>query len=218
MRASLNMLLKEAIYKRRTVRDFTQQSINNDIIRKILLDGMQAPSNSHMRQWYFIILESNDIRMKIIGKDGENLIKERDPNKILDDLGFIDPAQREMYKYSIPKQAQMILSAGVVIIPVYYQPFPLMKPKERMHLNYFASIWMVIENILLSAVEEGIFGVPYIPKNPEGIKSILKIPDKYDFPCILALGYPTASARTFKPDPITIGERIYKNFWQNPII
>src|SRR5512137_3036682 len=60
-----------------------------------------------------------------------------------------------------PKQASMILDAAVVLVPTFHQPFPLMEPKERKHLNYFASIWMCIENILLSAVEEGIFGVTY---------------------------------------------------------
>jgi nitroreductase len=207
------MELKEVIYKRRTVREFIDKSIENDILKKILLDGMQAPSNSHMRKWYFINIDSDDLRMKIVGENGEELIKKRDPEKILDDLGFKDPFQREMYKYSIPKQAKMILTAGAVIIPVYHQPFPLLNSKERMHLNYFASIWMVIENIFLSAVEEGIYGVPYIPKYPERVKSLLKIPNHYEFPCILALGYPEPNARTFVPDPIEIGERIFKNNW-----
>jgi len=209
------MKLKEAIHKRRTVRDFLDKPITNEILKKILLDGMQAPSNSHMRNWNFINIESNDIRMKIVGDKGEDLIKKRDPDKILDDLGFTDKFQREMYKYSIPKQAKMILNAGVVIIPVYHQPFPLLNPKERMHLNYFASIWMVIENILLSAVEEGIFGVPYIPKYPDRIKNLLNIPEKYEFPCILALGFPEPNAKTFKPDPVMIDERIHNNTWGN---
>jgi nitroreductase len=212
-RANPSMQLKEAIYKRRTVREFVNKPISKDTLKKILIDGMQAPSNSHMRQWNFINIESLEVRLKVIGEDGEDLIKKRDPDKILDDLGFTDQFQREMYKYSIPKQAKMILTAGAVIIPVYHQPFPLMNPKERMHLNYFASIWMVIENILLSAVEEEIFGVPYIPKCPERIRSLLKIPNKYEFPCILALGYPEPNARTFKPDPIKIEERIHKDLW-----
>jgi nitroreductase len=207
------MNLKDAIYNRRTVRDFIEKPIITEVLNKLLLDGMQAPSNSHMRKWFFINIESNGIRMKLVGKEGENLIRDRDPQQILDDLGFKDPAQREMYKFSIPKQAKMILTAGAVIIPVFNQPFPLMNPKLRMHLNYFASIWMVIENILLSAVEEGIFGVTYIPNYPEKIKEILKIPEKYDFPCILALGYPQLNAKVFQPDPFIIEERVYKNEW-----
>jgi nitroreductase len=177
------------------------------------LDGMQAPSNSHIRRWYFINVENRDIRTKLIGEEGENLLKKRDPDTILNELGFTDTIQRGMYKYSIPKQGKMILTAGAIIIPVYNQPFPLMNPKERMHLNYFASIWMVIENIFLSAVEEGIFGVPYIPKYPERVKTLLNIPDDYEFPCILALGYPEPNARTFIPDPIEIEERIHTNLW-----
>jgi nitroreductase len=119
-----------------------------------------------------------------------------------------------MYKYSIPIQAKMILTAGAVLIPVYSQPFPLMQPKERMHLNYFASIWMCIENMLLSAVEENIYGVTYIPKFPERIKTLLKIPDKHEFPCVLALGYPQEGAKSFKPDSYNIDQKIHYNYWQ----
>ena len=212
------MQLKEVIYKRRTIRDFLDKSISKDILKKVLLDGKQAPSNRHMRNWNFINVENHNLRMKIIGNEGEDLIKKRDPDKILDDLGFKDEAQRDMYKYSIPKQAKMILNAGAVIIPVYSQHIPLMNPKERWHLNYFVSIWMVIENILLSAVEEGIFGVTYISKFPERIKNLLKIPEKHEFPCILALGYPEPNAKTFKPDPIKIEERIHSNTWGNFIL
>ncbi|MFX1569134.1 MAG: nitroreductase family protein [Promethearchaeota archaeon] len=207
------MKLKEVIYKRRTIRDFTEEPIKEETLTKILMDGMQAPSNSHMRKWEFIIVKEQESRMKLVGDDGERLIKLRDPEQILDDLGFKDKYQREMYKYSIPKQAKMILTAGAVVIPIYHQPFPLLEPKERMHLNYFASIWMCIENILLSAVEEGIFGVPYIPKYPEKIKSILKIPENYEFPCILAIGYPKPNAKSFPPDPIKINERLHFNSW-----
>ena len=85
---NINMQLKEVIYKRRTIRDFLDKSISEDILKKILLDGMQAPSNSHIRNWNFINVENHELRMKIVGNEGEDLIKKRDPDKILDDSGL----------------------------------------------------------------------------------------------------------------------------------
>lgn len=55
------MQLKEVIYKRKTVRDFLDKPIRNEILKKILLDGMQAPSNSHIRNWNFINIENYDV-------------------------------------------------------------------------------------------------------------------------------------------------------------
>jgi nitroreductase len=59
-------------------------------------------------------------------------------------------------------------------------------------LNSFASIWCCIENILIAAVSEGIYGVTRIPFDDEieYIREILNIPEDYDFPCYLGLGYP----------------------------
>lgn len=43
------MQLNEAIYKRRTIREFIDKPIKREVINKILTNGIQAPSNSHMR-------------------------------------------------------------------------------------------------------------------------------------------------------------------------
>ncbi|MFW9905379.1 MAG: hypothetical protein ACFFFH_13645 [Candidatus Thorarchaeota archaeon] len=95
-----------------------------------------------------------------------------------------------MYLYAIPRQIKMILTAGAVIISCFYQgSVPLLKPSNLSSLNAFASIWLSIENILLAAVTEGIYGVTRIPKSSESLKKLLNIPNSYEIPCIVALGY-----------------------------
>ncbi len=207
------MEFQSVVASRRTVREFDTRPIVASVLEKIVRDGMLAPSNSHVRKWHFINVANRDLRKVLVGPEGENLLKERDVETTVQNTGIADPAAQDMYRYAIPKQASMILDAGVLLVPTFHQPRPLMEPKERKHLNYFASIWMAIENILLSAVEEGVFGVTYVPNYPERIKHLLGVPAEFDIACILAMGYPGKHPRTFSPDVFNVKDVIRDNHW-----
>ena len=78
----------------------------------------------------------------------------------------------------------MLLTAGCLIIPCFRQFEPLLKPKSLSALNPFASIWCCIENMLIAAAAEWIYGVTRIPFDEE-IKH-LKLEWKKE--CILTNG------------------------------
>jgi nitroreductase len=203
----------EAIYARRTIRDFQDKKIEMDLIKKIINAGLQAPSNDHMRQWEFVIVNDKSTRLKVIAKVCKNST-ERDAITIIDSWGLIDQQQREMYIDAIPKQYRMLLNAGCLIIPCFRQKEPLLQPKNLSALNPFASIWCCIENILLVAAAEGVYGVTRIPFDEEiaHIKAITKMPADYEFPCYLALGYPIEGG-TIQQHSIRAEERIHFNQW-----
>ncbi len=211
------MDIYEAISKRRTVRDFKKKPISPEVIKRIIDAGLRAPSNNHLRQWEFILVNEQSVRLAVIDKINKNR-SARDSEKLLDSWGYTDQYQREMYIDAIPKQYRMVLQAGCLIIPCFHQTSPLLKPKSLSDLNGFASIWCCIENILLAAVGEGIYGVTRIPFNKEikHLKNILDLPEEYAIPCYLALGYPDEN--NIKPIPqhiIRAEDRIHFNKWGN---
>lgn len=206
----------EAVNRRRTVREFEDISIDLECVKKIISCGLKAPTHDHLRRWEFIVIDDIEMRKKLVGKEGDNIIKrdKKESITIIDNWGLTDEKQRDMYQYAIPRQARMILTAGAVIIPCFYQGSgPLLKPTRLSSLNAFASIWLCIENILLAAVTEGIYGVTRIPKSPESLKKLLNIPDKYEIPCILALGYPKKRKKVLKQHIINPVDKIRFNGW-----
>ncbi|MFX1508364.1 MAG: nitroreductase family protein [Promethearchaeota archaeon] len=206
----------EAVNRRRTVREFEDKPIDLDCIKKIISCGLKAPTYDHLRRWEFILIDDAEMRKNLIGKEGDNIIKrdEKESMNIIDKWGLTDEKQRDMYLYAIPRQARMILTAGAVIIPCFYQgSVPLLKPTNLSSLNAFASIWLCIENILLAAVTEGIYGVTRIPKSPESLKKLLNIPASYEIPCILALGYPKKGKKVLKQHIIDPDDKIRFNRW-----
>lgn len=71
--------------------------------------------------------------------------------------------QRGTYIDAIPKQYKMLSTSACLIIPCFRNHGPLLKPENLSALNSFASIWCCIENMLIAAVSEGIYGVTRIP-------------------------------------------------------
>lgn len=59
------MDVKEAILKRRSVREFLDQEISDDIIQELLESAMAAPSACNKRPWEFYIIKNQEIRAKL---------------------------------------------------------------------------------------------------------------------------------------------------------
>lgn len=203
----------KAIHTRRTVRDFKDKKIDSEIVRKIIYAGMQAPSNNHMREWEFIVINDKSARLEIVSKVSDSR-SEEDAVREIDDWGLTDEYQREMYIDAIPKQYGMLLNAGCVIIPCFRQA-NLLKPQNLSSLNPFASIWCCIENILIAAVDEGIYGVTRIPSDEEAayLKKVLNVPGDYEIPCYIALGYPNADVNKIPQHSFKVEGKIHLNKW-----
>jgi len=90
-----------------------------------------------------------------------------------------------------------------------------LQPETLSELNGFASIWCCIENMLIAAASEGIFGVTRIPmvEESEHIKKVIGHPNDYVMPCYIALGYPTNDAARAQQKQISIEDRIHNNTW-----
>jgi nitroreductase len=206
--------LYQAIYNRRTVRDFQNRQISKAIIKRIVGAGLKAPSNNHLREWEFIVITDEEIRSRTIAGVKPN-VTVKAAERIINKWGLRNKTQREMYLDGIPKQYKMLLTAGCLIIPCFLQETPLLKPKSLSWLNGFASIWCCIENMLLAASAEGIYGVTRIPFDKEFkyLRDVLHIPPKYSIPCYLALGYPEKANGKIKQLKIKVTDRIHYNKW-----
>ena len=207
------MEIYEAIEKRRTVREFEDKPVDMEIIKRILSAGLKAPTNNHLREWEFVIVNDKKERSRILNL--EDMTSYDECEKMMDGYGMTDADQRGMYHIAMPKQFSMLYNSGCLILPFFKLREPLMHPICLSSLNEFASIWCCVENILLAAVSEGILGVTRIPmdKELEHIKKTLNHPDNYTMPCYIALGYPAEDAQLPVQKVINIDDRLHINRW-----
>lgn len=124
--------------------------------------------------------------------------------------------QRDMYMEALPRQFSMLYNAGCLILPFFRARSPLLRPETLSSLNPFASIWCCIENMLIAAAAEGIFGVTRIPMADESkhVKEVIEHPDEYVFPCYIALGYPAGEAGKTTQNQVSVKSKIHINAWR----
>ena len=61
---------------------------------------------------------------------------------------------------------------------------------------------------------EGLFGVTYVPQHTEKIKKILNIPEDYEVPVLIPIGYLAKNAKRLPQKEIHLEEKIHINKWQ----
>ncbi len=207
------MNVYEAIAARRTIRDFAERPVPMPVIEKIVAAGLKAPTNNHLRQWEFVIVEGQEERAKVLRV--KNMTDTDECEAMLDGFGMTDKVQRDMYRKAMPRQFSMLYNAGCLILPFFKVREPLLKPSSLSSLNDFASIWCCIENMLLAAASEGILGVTRIPMQEESehIQTIIGHPADYVMPCYMALGYPSENASIPEQKVIHAKDRIHINSW-----
>lgn len=208
------MDIYEAIAARRTIREFEEREVPSEVLERVLDAGLKAPTNNHMRSWEFVVVSDKAVRVQIIESIPKTMSKER-VEEILTAWDLKDERQRSMYLDAIPKQYAMLYHAGALILPFFKQETPLLEPKTISGLNGFASMWCCIENILLAAAAEGLFGVTRIPFGGEieRIRAVIGHPQNYVMPCYLALGYPAKDAVINEQYHFSAKDRIHKNHW-----
>ena len=203
----------EAIRARRTIRDFEDRQVGMGTIERIIDAGLKAPTNNHLRQWEFVIVNGKEERANLLRV--ENMTSRDECEQMLDGFGMTDEVQRNMYREAMPWQFSMLYNAVCLILPFFKIREPLLQPSSLSSLNDFASIWCCIENMLLAAASEGLLGVTRIPmaEESEHIKTAVGHPENYVMPCYIALGYPAKNASVPAQKSICAKDKIHINIW-----
>ena len=204
----------DVINSRRTMRDFKNDSIDDEILEKIISAGMKAPTNDHMRDWHFIVIKDKSIVLKLIDKIPPDFSND-DIEALIRDWNLTDECQQNCYRNAVPKQYRMLADASCLIIPLLKQKTDILHPDNLSHLNGFASIWCCIENMFLSATAEGYACTLRIPLGDEAdwARTVLNFPEDYLMPCFIGIGKPIENAVIPKQIEHPLNDVIHKNVW-----
>lgn len=204
----------EVLEKRRTYRDYSDREVSDEILNRVINTAFKAPTNDHLRQLEFIVVRGQENIAKVIAPLAKNMAAFKELVAEVDDTG--DHDKMAMFADALPKQQRMLMQSGLLILPFWKNCYgELLKPVEQQSLNFFASAWCAVENMLLAATAEGLGTVFHIPVGDEveEIKKIVGAPEGYEFTCLLTMGYPAENAFLPKQKEINVADRIHSNKW-----
>lgn len=205
----------QVLEKRRTIRDFSDKEVTDEVLKKVLSAAFKAPTNDHLRQFEFVVVRGQENIARLVSPVAQNT-KNIQQTGLNAAAGVMDKDEHAMFTDALPKQQRMLMQSNCLVLPFFRQKdYPLCQPADQSSLNYFASAWAAVENILLAATAEGLacaFRIP-IGNEPEHVKQLVKTPDGYEFTCYLAIGYPAENAHICKQKEIRIEDRIHHNHW-----
>lgn len=199
----------DVVKARRSVRQFTGETIPEETLKRIVEAGYYAPANDHFRDWHYIVITDKEIMKQAVSGVPQNLT-ERD----VDDMTFIsDPIQKKSYQIAVPLQYKMLTEAAALLIPLMKKKTDLLHPSCLSDLNCYASIWCSIENVWLAAASEGYGCNVRIPLgNEEEIaREALGFPDSFMIPCFIGIGRPREDAIKVKQLDVNTEEQIHWN-------
>ena len=196
--------------KRRTVREFDERSVPDEIVKRAISLAFKAPSYNHLRQWDFVLVTKFEVKQALTRTE---TMSESVTPEIEKQFGNVDVLARHMYLDAIPKQKRMILSAPIVCV-VVYKPKTSIECATRIYdLNCLASVWCCIENFLLSLAENDVFGVTFIPQNTPAIKKVLYIPENLEVAALIPIGYRKTDSMEIPQKDIRLDDHIHREKW-----
>ena len=205
----------QVLEKRRTIRDFSDKEVTDEVLEKVLSAAFKAPTNDHLRQFEFIVVRGQENIARLISPVAENT-KNIQQAGLEAAAGVMDKDGYAMFVDALPKQQRMLMQSNCLVLPFFRQKeCSLCHPTDQSSLNYFASACAAVENILLAATAEGLacaFRIP-ISNEPEYVKHLVNAPEEYEFTCFLAIGYAAENAHICKQKEIRIKDRIHLNIW-----
>lgn len=201
--------------KRRTIRDFSDREVSDEVLEKILSAAFRAPTNDHLRQLEFVVSRGRENIARLVSPVAKNAANIQQAG-LEAAAGMMDRDEYAMFVDALPKQKRMLMQSNCLVLPFFRQKdCPLCRPEDQSSLNYFASAWAAVENILLAATAEGLACAFRIPTGdePEHVKRLVGAPDGYEFTCFLAIGYAAGDAHICKQKEIRTEDRIHRNVW-----
>lgn len=106
----------QVLEKRRTIRDFSNKEVTDEVLEKVLSAAFKAPTNDHLRQFEFIVVRGQENITQLISPVAEN-------TKNIQQVGLeaaanvMDKDGYDMFVDALPKQQRMLIQSNCLILP-----------------------------------------------------------------------------------------------------
>ncbi|MEO8665933.1 MAG: nitroreductase family protein [Ignavibacteria bacterium] len=178
-----SQLFFEWMNLRRTVRDFSDKPIPENIIENIILSASTAPSGAHKQPWTFCVVKNPEVKKQIrIAAEKEE--KESYKNRMTDEwLRDLQPIGTDWHK--------PFLETAPYLIIIFKRSYELENISYK-HQNYYVTESCGIAcGFLLTAIHNaGLVALTHTPSPMNFLTKILNRPENEKPFLLIPIGYP----------------------------
>ena len=173
----------QTMRRRRTVRDFSDRDVPEEVIRHCLAAAGTAPSGANQQPWHFAVVRSPDIKRKIrIAAEEEEraFYSGRAPEEWLDALRPLGTDDHKPFLETAP-----------YLIAIFAQQYSLDENQDRVKHYYVSESVGLATGFLISALHlSGLATLTHTPSPMKFLNEILGRPANERPYILLVVGYP----------------------------
>ncbi|MBK7669063.1 MAG: nitroreductase family protein [Sphingobacteriaceae bacterium] len=176
--------------KRRTVREFSDKAIPDEVLENIILSASTAPSGAHKQPWTFCVVTNREIKKQIreaAEKEEFDSYNGRMPDDWLEDLAPLGTDWKKPFLETAP-----------ALIIIFKRSYEFVNDKKKN--NYYVSESVGIAcGYLLEAIHYcGLVALTHTPSPMNFLSKVLNRPENEKPYLLVPIGYPLET--TMVPD------------------
>ena len=180
----------EFIKKRRSIREFNQTPIDDEIIKNAILSAGSAPSGANLQPWHFVIIKNKYIKKKIriaAENEEEQFYKFKATKAWLEALKPLGTNKNKKFLEKAP-----------VLIAIFEKKFTI-KENKKIKNYYVKESVGISTGILISCLHySGLCMLTHTPNPMNFLNKILKRPINEKPFVLLVVGYANKNCKTPK--------------------
>lgn len=184
----------EAIAARRSIRRYAQWPVPRDVVERLLVAAISAPSAHNRQPWRFVVLDSAEVKVAVADAMGRRLRadRERDGDNA---LAIRDDVERSYQRIT---GAPVAILVCMTMEDMDRYPDSRRQGAER-HMAIQGTA-MAVQNLLLAAHANGL-GASWLCAPlfcPDTVARALALPDAWEPQALVTLGYPANAGKPFR--------------------
>lgn len=180
--------LREELVRRRSVRDFSDRDVPQEVIDNCLRIACSAPSGANLQPWHFTVVRDPELKRRIrkaAEVEERDFYERRAPREWLDAL---EPLGTDTNK--------PFLEVAPVLIAVFGQLFGTSPDGKRIKHYYVHESVGIASGMLIAALHQvGLACLTHTPAPMKFLSEILGRPDNERPYLLLPVGYPADDAQ-----------------------
>ncbi len=187
---------------RRTVREFSPESLPENLIEFLILTAGSAPSGANKQPWTFVVVRDPEIKRKI------RIAAEKE-EKINYEKRFTEEWLQDLFPLGTDWRKPFLEEAPCLIV-VFRQDYGFRDGKKTKHYYVMESVGIAVGFLLAAIHNAGLVSLTHTPSPMGFLQDILERPKNEKPYLLIPIGYPKDGVHVPNIRRKTLGEILVK--------